>query len=397
MKIYLKKNKALMVLPLILIPFVILIFYILGGGEQVTRQENKNQHQTDGANYMLPQAEKSIEIFDKLEAYQNESVPLGSGAQNSSPNHDLDSANTKADLTDMQADSLQALLQNHSKADVSNKLLAHVKRKEAAVREERKEEKRSEEKKRDMILPNKKQKSSARVRNHETEKNPNYEDDFIKAIRGQESGLEELEKVFDQNTSLSRENDSLKYFLKETREKLKAVTQAKEKRFTLEKKHAIGFDGKSTSTSMIRAEVCETTTVLNGNRIKMRLLDDVWINGKKAVKHSFFYGICKINNERLNIQVSSFPLEDSFLPVDLLIHDLDGLSGLYVPDNAARRVSKEIGSRTNLSPLWSMGSDPITGIGINTADRTAQALIQRVKLRKITIKQNTQVYIINQN
>jgi hypothetical protein len=129
----------------------------------------------------------------------------------------------------------------------------------------------------------------------------------------------------------------------------------------------------------------------------MRLLDDAWIDGKKAAKHSFFYGICKINNERLNIQVSSFPLEDNFLPVDLLIHDLEGLPGLYVPDNAARRVSKEIGSRTNLSPLWSMGSDPITGIGINTADRTAQALIKRVKLRKITIKQNTLVYLINQN
>lgn len=388
MKSYLKKNKALIVLPLVLIPFVILIFYILGGGEQVTRQERKNQHQADGANYLLPQAEKSIEIFDKLEAYQNDNLPVGSGVQN--PN--IDSTHTKTDLTDVQADSLQALLQNHSKTEVSNKLLAHIKRKEEMHRQER-----NEEKKRDVILPGKKQKSSARVRKHETEKHPNHEDDLKRALQAQESGLEELEKVFDQNTSLSRENDSLQYFLKETREKLKVLTQKKEQTFSLEKKQINGFDGKSSSTSMISAEVCETTTVLNGNRIKMRLLDDAWINGRKAIKHSFFYGICKINNERLNIQVSSFPLEDNFLPVDLLIHDLDGLPGLYVPDNAARRVSKEIGSSTNLSPLWSMGSDPITGIGINTADRTAQALIKRVKLKKITIKQNTLVYLINQN
>jgi conjugative transposon TraM protein len=397
MKSYLKKNKAMLILPLVLIPFVILIFYILGGGEQATNKENNNQNQADGANYLLPQAEKSIEIFDKLEAYQNENLPVGSGVQNPSLNSNQDSVNTKMDLTDVQADSLQALLQNHSKTEVSNKLLVHIKRKEAAVREERKEEKRSEEKKRDVILPGKKQKSSTRIRNQETQKNSSHEAAIIKAIREQESELGELEKVFDQNMNLSRENDSLKYFLKEAREKLNALTKENKHRFALEKKLAIGFDGKKSSTSMIKAEVCETTTVLNGNRIKMRLLDDVWIDGKKAVKHSFFFGICKIKDERLNIQVSSFPLEDNFLPVDLLIHDLDGLPGLYVPDNAARRVGKEIGSRTNLSPLWSMGSDPITGIGINTADRTAQALIKRVKLRKITIKQNTLVYLINQN
>ncbi|PXY01846.1 hypothetical protein DF185_04135 [Marinifilum breve] len=385
MKSYLKKNKALLILPLVLIPFVILIFYILGGGEQAVTKDNNNQNLADGANYLLPQAEKSIEIFDKLEAYQNENLPVESRI------HDLDSVRIKTDLTDVQADSLQTLLQNHSKTDVSGKLLAHIKRKEEVVRQERNDEKPFH-----RIVPNQKQTSLIGVREYETKNNPNSENELKRALQVHESGLQELEKVFDQNISLNRENDSLKYFLKDAREKLKHLEEKKEKKFSLERKYNTGFDGQSSRASMIRAEVCETTTVLNGNRIKMRLLDDAWIDGRKAVKHSFFYGICKIKDERLNIQVSSFPMKDNFLPVDLLIHDLDGLPGLYVPDNAARRVSKEIGSRTNLSPLWSMGSDPITGIGINTADRTAQALIKRVKLRKITIKQNTLVYLINQ-
>jgi conjugative transposon TraM protein len=392
MKSYLKKNKALIVLPLVLIPFVILIFYILGGGEQVTYNDNNNQIQEDGANYLLPQAEKSIVIFDKLEAYQNENLPVTSSVQNISIDQDADSIVSEENYIEHHTDSLQILLQNHSKSDVSDKLLAHIKRKEEVVRQERKDEKQLVKK-----VPNLKQTPSAKIRNPENPKNPNRENELRRDLQVHESGLQELEKVFDQNISLSRENDSLKYFLKDAQEKLKYLEKIKEKKFNLEKKRTTGFDGIRSGTSMIKAEVCETTTVLNGNRIKMRLLDDVWINGRKAEKHSFFYGICKINNERLNIQVSSFPMEDSFLPVDLLIHDLDGLPGLYVPDNAARRVSKEIGSRTNLSPLWSMGSDPITGIGINTADRTAQALIKRVKLRKITIKQNTLVYLINQN
>ncbi|MCK5633276.1 hypothetical protein KAH94_05970, partial [bacterium] len=72
MKNYLKKNKALLFLPLALLPFVILIFYVLGGGEDVKKENrnNKNKENREGANYLLPEAEKSIEIFDKLEAYE---------------------------------------------------------------------------------------------------------------------------------------------------------------------------------------------------------------------------------------------------------------------------------------------------------------------------------------
>ena len=71
MKTYLKKNKALFILPLILLPFVVLIFYILGGGKP-TENEGQNNTQNEGANYSIPQAESSIEITDKLEAYEQQ-------------------------------------------------------------------------------------------------------------------------------------------------------------------------------------------------------------------------------------------------------------------------------------------------------------------------------------
>ncbi|HKK67309.1 MAG TPA: hypothetical protein VJ946_03825, partial [Bacteroidales bacterium] len=71
MKTYLKKNKALFILPLILLPFVVLIFYILGGGNP-TEKVGQNNNQNEGANYSIPQAESSIEITDKLEAYEQQ-------------------------------------------------------------------------------------------------------------------------------------------------------------------------------------------------------------------------------------------------------------------------------------------------------------------------------------
>ena len=57
MKNYLKKNKGLFLLPLGLIPFLILIFYVLGAGGKGQKQEVRQKNQTTtGANYILPES-----------------------------------------------------------------------------------------------------------------------------------------------------------------------------------------------------------------------------------------------------------------------------------------------------------------------------------------------------
>ena len=71
MKAYLKRNKPLLFLPLVLIPFIILIFYVLGGGEKKEKEEQKQKEQqvAKGANYTLPDADKSVAIYDKMDNY----------------------------------------------------------------------------------------------------------------------------------------------------------------------------------------------------------------------------------------------------------------------------------------------------------------------------------------
>ena len=72
------------------------------------------------------------------------------------------------------------------------------------------------------------------------------------------------------------------------------------------------------------------------------------------------------------------------------------MEGLYVPDNAARKVYQEVGASTNTSSLVEVTGDPLTYAGIRAADRAAQTMLKRVRLRKVTVKKNTLVYIINQ-
>ena len=73
MKNYLKRNKPLLFLPLVLIPFIVLIFYVLGGGEKKEKEEQKQKEQqvAKGANYTLPDADKSVAIYDKMDNYSS--------------------------------------------------------------------------------------------------------------------------------------------------------------------------------------------------------------------------------------------------------------------------------------------------------------------------------------
>ena len=83
--------------------------------------------------------------------------------------------------------------------------------------------------------------------------------------------------------------------------------------------------------------------------------------------------------------MTQIPVQDNFLPVDLSIHDLDGMEGLYVPDNAARKVAKEVGSSTNTSSMFGVTGNPLTYAGVLAADRTAQSLLRMVRLKKVTV------------
>lgn len=401
MKTFLKNNKALLILPLALLPFVVLIFYILGGGENATKTDKKEakEKNKEGVNYILPEAESSIEIFDKMEAYQQQKK--GTNTQDYNILGDKDSTGQAGQL---ESDLLDSQYVNNGtgenvNADVSGNLLAHIKQKEENIRKEL----GAVDDNSNNVEKSKNESGYSKSLKGNTSRKPEKEENLQKTTNQQQpqpvfnsTGIEELDKVFDENRILNSQNDSLKFFLQQAQNRLLVQEQKQNTSFTPDKQQFSGFDKNDEKSQLIKAEIDETATVLDGNRVKLRILEDTWVNGLKIPKNSFVYGICKINNERLHIEITQLPVRNNFLPVKLAIHDLDGLPGLYIPDNAARKVTKEVGSSTNTSSLFGVTNDPLTYAGIRAADRTAQILLKSVRLKRVTVKKNTLVYIINQ-
>ncbi|WP_319592514.1 conjugative transposon protein TraM [uncultured Draconibacterium sp.] len=383
MKKILIKNKALFILPLALLPFVVVIFWVLGGGGAQEEKEKLAQSPNKGINYDLPDADNSIEIYDKMEAYQKDESQVA----------EVPEVNVNDTTRQEEVSLLDTMEQDNTLLDENanqNEILAHIRNKEKLVQQELQGKPEVRKKVKTTSIQHQNKLKEPVVKNQ------------VKTTKSIGSttpttGIEELDEIIDQNMVLNRKNDSLKYTLQQAQERLRRIEAIQNRSFTLEKKRSSGFNPKETQKQeLIKAEIYETATVLNGNRVKLRLLEDTRINAQKIPRNTFLYGICKIKNERLLIEITQLPVENSFVPLKLTICDLDGLEGLYVPDNAARKVYQEVGASTNTSSLMGVTNNPLTYTGIRAADRAAQTMLKRVRLKKVTVKKNTRIYIINQ-
>jgi len=399
MQKYLKRNKPLLFLPLVLIPFIVLIFYILGGGENPGSEQTVEQSAKarPGANYELPDADHKLEIRDKTE--------LDQSSGDITMTHDY---NILGDDGESKIDSVGHGDPTKISEDASNgpsketelaintsdpdELLKHIQRREEQIRTELESGEDTKAEARPKASVDKAvSKNLAKV-----VKSPKAsENESVPTLPV--TGIEELDQVFRQNQQLSRQNDSLKLNLQKAEAFQKQVEAEREQSFKLQKGSTSVFKPSTVESSRLKAEVYETTTVLTGNRLKLRLLDDATITGIRLPAGSFLYGTCEVANERLRIAIHQLPVGDSFIPVDISVYDLDGMKGLYVPDNASRKVMKEVGSSTNTSSMFGVTGNPLTYAGVQAADRTAQSLLRMIRIKRVTIKKNTQVWLINQS
>jgi conjugative transposon TraM protein len=144
----------------------------------------------------------------------------------------------------------------------------------------------------------------------------------------------------------------------------------------------------------IQAVIHETQTIVTGSTIKLRLLNDVFINGVHIPKDNFLYGVASLSGERLGIKINSIRYNNSLFPVELSVYDMDGLDGIRIPGAITMDVTKESADRsmqgigmTSLDPSWSAQA---AGAGIEAAKTLFS---KKVKLVKVTVKAGYQVLL----
>ena len=147
----------------------------------------------------------------------------------------------------------------------------------------------------------------------------------------------------------------------------------------------------------LEAVIHETQTLVDGSTVKLRLSNDVFIEGVSIPKNSFLFGIASLKGERLVIKISNIKYRNSLFPVELSVYDMDGINGIYIPGAISRDVAKASADRSiqtlgvaSLDDSWGAQA---AGVGIEAAK---SLLSKKVKLIKVVVKAGYQVLLYDE-
>lgn len=146
------------------------------------------------------------------------------------------------------------------------------------------------------------------------------------------------------------------------------------------------------------ARVAATQILQSGSVVKLELVSAITINNKKIAAGSAIYGVAVLQGERLQMHISSVKIGNSILPVSLIVFDMDGMEGIYVPGSLSREVAKESAEQfiqsTGVSGFDISLKTQAVGAGIGAAK---SLLTKKVKAARVTVSAGYEVLLVDKN
>ncbi len=412
---FLRKRKMMLVLPLLVIPFLTMAFWALGGGQG--KQETVVTSQK-GLNLNLPDAKMKDENFtDKLSFYDKadkDSAKLEEWMR-TDPYYQQ-----REDTGSMQTNELELLTQNSA-----SKYNQRLNSSPYEIAENNPEKKLLQ--KLALLQKEISKQPEVPVSENLDVSNFNQDDELSGEMERLENMMVTMNKGNNGDPEMQQLNGTLERILdiqhpQRVKDKLKEKSlQQKQVVFavttspkladvslmdTMKKKinssnqflGATKEADESAEGFTIEAVVHSNQSLVNGAVIQLRLFTDVFINGILIPKGTPVNGISSLNNERLEAEINSIRYKNQLFPVKLELYDMDGLPGIYIPGSISRDVAKNSADNTlqlmELTTLDPSLKAQAAAAGINTAK---QLLTRKVKQVKVIIKEGYKVLLKDKN
>jgi conjugative transposon TraM protein len=411
---FLRKRKMMMVLPLLVIPFLTMAFWALGGGKG---NAGKTNIQTAGLNLNLPDAKlKNDDDENKLSFYEKaekDSIKLmeqmrNDPLYNSSKDSLFTPVNEIEQMTLSSATKYNQRLNTSPYSSSGNNPEEKLMQKLAQLQTQINLPENKGSEKPETINANSDDEFSQQVNRLETmmqgmNENGN-EDQEMKELGNT------LDKILDIQHP-ERVKDKLKEKSLQQKEVVLAVsTQPVENNIGLldtskrKQQSNVGFystenkNATEETANAIEAIIPENQLLVNGAVIKLRLLTDIYINGVLIPKNNLVSAITSLNDERLEAEITAIRFNNSLFPVKLEVYDLDGLPGIYIPGAITRDVAKQ-SADNGLQLMELTAVDPTlkaqaAAAGINTVK---SLLSKKVKQVKVMVKAGYKVLLRDKN
>ncbi|MDO5608848.1 MAG: conjugative transposon protein TraM [Capnocytophaga sp.] len=219
--------------------------------------------------------------------------------------------------------------------------------------------------------------------------------DPVKAMREQMLFLDSLEKSKDPEQKALMEAQRR---LRENKEKMDAFLNRTLDVSKSQKVNGFNHISRNGDDTMIKAVIDENIKGYLGSRIRIRLLEDVFIGKHKVKKGTFLYAeISGFTQQRVNLSVISVMANNEILPINLSIYDTDGIKGLYVPASAYREMLRQLGSNSVQGMNMEGGTQGFfTSMASSLFRSASQSVAAIIRSNKVSVKYNTYLFLINE-
>lgn len=154
-------------------------------------------------------------------------------------------------------------------------------------------------------------------------------------------------------------------------------------------------DGVEKEFLAVQAEISDGGKVLQGSTVKLRLLDSVVLKNVVVPKGHLLFGLCRLVNQRLLMDIKSIRVGSLILPVELTMYGLDGMPGISAPDAVFGDVASG-GAVDAVSGVSVYGMDGIAGQMAGAGIDAAKSLFSRkVKVVRVKLRAGEKVLLRN--
>jgi Bacteroides conjugative transposon TraM protein len=166
-----------------------------------------------------------------------------------------------------------------------------------------------------------------------------------------------------------------------------------------------GNERKQKDRNTIWACVNSTQTLVNGQNVKLRLLEPVEAESLELPVNSLITGIAQIQGERLQIVVQSLENNGTILPVQITAYDVDGQQGLFIPGSVETTALKEItasmgrdaGTSISITQGTPAGQQLAADVGRSLIQGTSRYISKKLHTTKVTLKAGHRLLLMPSN
>ena len=149
----------------------------------------------------------------------------------------------------------------------------------------------------------------------------------------------------------------------------------------------------------ISACVATDQSVTDGQSVRLRTLEPMWIGNSLLPKNTSIVGVARLQGERLEIKIETIEALGCIMEVDLSVYDSDGQEGINISNSMESDALHEIGANmsstmgSSINLTTNAGAQLVSDVGKGLINGVSQYLNKKLRTVKVHLKSGYKIML----